>query len=144
MQTLKALGGCGQAMQQKQWEPLASDVELVARIAHEANGALCLALGDESQPSWDEAPAWQKESARDGVEFHFAHAWNIQPRDSHDRWMERKLREGWRFGETKDADLKTHPCLLPYESLPDEQKLKDHIFMALCAAYVACKNGRRP
>jgi hypothetical protein len=38
-----------------------------ARAAHEANRAYCGALGDWSQPSWDAAPQWQKDSARNGV-----------------------------------------------------------------------------
>ena len=32
-------------------------IEACARAAHEANRAYCLALGDTSQPSWDDAPS---------------------------------------------------------------------------------------
>jgi hypothetical protein len=38
-----------------------------ARAAHEANRAYCLALGDETQAPWHDAPDWQKESAIEGV-----------------------------------------------------------------------------
>ena len=34
------------------------------------NRAYCLALGDTSQPAWDEAPDWQQSSARSGVTGH--------------------------------------------------------------------------
>ena len=39
------------------------NVEAVARVCHEANAALCQAFGDNTQLHWDEAPAWQRESA---------------------------------------------------------------------------------
>lgn len=45
------------------------NVETIARACHEANRGLCLAFGDISQPPWDSAPDWQKESAIKGVEF---------------------------------------------------------------------------
>ena len=44
--------------------------EQIARVAHEANRAYCLSLGDPSQLPWEEAPDWAKESAIDGVRFH--------------------------------------------------------------------------
>ena len=44
--------------------------ELIAKVAHTVNKAYCETLGDYSQPSWDEAPEWQKASALQGVEFH--------------------------------------------------------------------------
>lgn len=34
-------------------------VEQIARMAHEANRAYCQALGDDSQPAWEDAPEWQ-------------------------------------------------------------------------------------
>jgi hypothetical protein len=42
-------------------------IEVCARAAHEANRSLCIAYGDHSQKPWEEAPEWQKASARDGV-----------------------------------------------------------------------------
>jgi len=42
-------------------------IEACARAAHEANRAYCLAIGDVSQTSWDDAPEWQRSSARNGV-----------------------------------------------------------------------------
>jgi hypothetical protein len=54
--------------------------------------------------------------------------------ESHNRWMERKLREGWRFGVLKNEAEKTHPCLLPYHALAPVQRRKDHLFRAICVA----------
>ena len=34
--------------------------EDIARVAHQVNKAYCEALGDTSQPDWENAPDWQK------------------------------------------------------------------------------------
>lgn len=102
----------------------------VAYLCHELNRAYCHLLGDDSQKSWYESPAWQLDSAVDGVHFHLTHP-SASPEDSHKNWMKQKLADGWKYGETKDPDKKTHPCLVPYDKLPEEQRIKDELFMAV-------------
>jgi hypothetical protein len=102
--------------------------EACARAAHEVNRAYCLAIGDGSQPSWENAPDWQKVSALKGVVTALAGA---TPRESHEAWRAEKERDGWVYGETKDPAAKKHPCMVPYDALPPEQREKDMLF--LCA-----------
>ena len=45
-------------------------IERIARVCHEVNRAYCQALGDMSQPTWADAPEWQRSSARMGVDLH--------------------------------------------------------------------------
>ena len=111
-------------------------VEDIARVCHEANRAWCLALGDESQRSWEDAEEWQRESAIKGVDFAIAHP-EAPDSAQHDAWMVDKLAAGWRLGPVKDADAKTHPCLVPFDLLPPEQQAKDRLFRAIVAALVA-------
>ena len=40
------------------------EMDSIARVCHEVNRAYCQALGDDSQPTWEEAPEWQRASAR--------------------------------------------------------------------------------
>jgi hypothetical protein len=47
-------------------------VEEIAKVAHEVNRAYCQAIGDNSQPTWEEAPGWQRDSAINGVLLHLS------------------------------------------------------------------------
>jgi len=104
----------------------------VARVAHEINRAYCAALGDDSQLPWEDAPVWQITSAMNGVNLHWEQ--DVGPEASHDAWMAQKRAEGWIYGPTKDPEAKTHPCLLPFDMLPREQQVKDHLFRAVVHA----------
>lgn len=101
--------------------------ENIAQVAHEINKAYCESIGDNSQLSWNDAPEWQKSSAINGVQFHLDNT-NAPPSASHDSWLKQKEGEGWKYGPVKDAEKKEHPCYVPYEQLPTEQKSKDFLF----------------
>ncbi len=45
----------------------------------------------------------------------------------HDLWAEQRIKEGWRFGEKRDDDAKTHPGLVPYSELSESEKEYDRI-----------------
>ncbi len=107
---------------------------LAAKLAHEVNRAYCQSIGDNSQPKWEDAPDWQRESAINGVKFHFANP-NATPEESHTNWLNEKLAAGWKFGPVKDADKKEHPCCVAYSELPREQQIKDYLFMAVVGCF---------
>lgn len=104
--------------------------EEIARICHEVNKTFCECLGDTSQPAWNDAPQWQRDSAVNGVAFALS-SHDPKPEDSHISWSNEKIASGWTYGPVKDADKKTHPCLVPYSDLPKEQRVKDALFLAV-------------
>lgn len=110
------------------------DPEDVAAICHEANRAYCeYVMCDTSQTSWETAPHWQKESALKGV---YAVQAGKTPEQLHEAWSNQKRAEGWVYGPTKDARQKTHPCLVPYDDLPEDQKKKDFLFHAVARTFL--------
>lgn len=111
-------------------------VEKVAAIAHETNRAYCRALGDNSQMPWDDSPPWQQKSAITGVRFTIQHP-EAPPSATHESWFAEKRADGWQYGPVKCQILKTHPCFVPYDELPPEQRAKDYIFQAVVRSVVA-------
>ncbi len=43
----------------------------------------------------------------------------------HEVWAQNRIKEGWRYGPVRDDDKKLHPCLVPYEELPESEKEYD-------------------
>lgn len=43
----------------------------------------------------------------------------------HEVWAQNRIKQGWTYGAERDDALKKHPCLLPYEELPEEEKIYD-------------------
>lgn len=103
-----------------------------------ANRAYCIALGDDSQPTWEDAPEWQRSSARNGVAGALA---GNTPEQSHESWLAEKAATGWKWGLVKDAEKKEHPCFVDYNDLPPEQRLKDHIFTATARSVALTLNA---
>lgn len=105
----------------------------IALVAHEANRAWCMANGDMSQPTWENAPDWQKESAVNGVDFHLSVP-DAGADASHNNWLAHKQADGWTYGEVKDPIAKTHYCMVPFDQLPPVQQAKDRMFRAIVHA----------
>lgn len=105
------------------------NIEGIAALCHEVNRAFCESIGDYSQPTWRNAPDWQRESAIAGVKFHLDN--ETTPEQSHVSWMRQKQLDGWTYGAVKDPEAKTHPCMVPYSDLPQEQRSKDFLFKAI-------------
>jgi hypothetical protein len=115
------------------WKDNDMNIEEIARVAHQANKAYCESLGDMSHVDWEHAPKWQRKSAITGVNMHINNP-EAGPQASHDSWMNEKLLDGWVYGELKDFEAKTHPCLVSFFELPHDEQSKDYIFRAIVHA----------
>lgn len=115
---------------------------LIAQVAHEVNKTYCETVCDDySQPDWNDAPDWQVESAVNGVIFTKDNM-DATPEQSHENWLAQKADEGWVYGEVKDAEKKTHPCMLPYDELPAEQQVKDALYQTVVKTLLKGMFGR--
>lgn len=43
----------------------------------------------------------------------------------HEVWAKNRIEQGWTYGEMRNDALKQHPCLVPYEELPEVEKMYD-------------------
>ena len=43
----------------------------------------------------------------------------------HEVWAKSRIDQGWTYGPERSDILKQHPCLIPYEDLPEIEKAYD-------------------
>ncbi len=43
----------------------------------------------------------------------------------HEVWAQSRMEQGWTYGAERNDALKHHPCLIPYEELPEVEKAYD-------------------
>ena len=58
----------------------------------------------------------------------------------HDVWAESRISQGWTYGPERNDVLKHHPCLVPYEELPEVEKAYDRD-TAVGTLKLICKLG---
>jgi len=104
-------------------------LEDIGCICHERTKIWNEAHGDNSLPEWVDSSEEMKDSVLDGVQFILRNYPNIYPSSLHDNWMSFRKSQGWVYGLEKNEEKKTHPCLLPFSSLPGWVQMKDTIFL---------------
>jgi hypothetical protein len=48
-------------------------------------------------------------------------------KNTHENWSNERIKKGWRYGQKRNDIKKEHPCLVPYEELPESEKEHDRI-----------------
>ncbi len=46
-------------------------------------------------------------------------------KNTHEVWSQSRINDGWRYGAARNDEAKEHPCLIPYEELPESEKEYD-------------------
>lgn len=120
-------------------------IKSLAKLTHELNRSYCQTIGDMTQPIWECAPGWQRQSAIQGIEYALANP-KVTPQQMHENWCQEKVKAGWKYGQVKHEFKKEHPCLVDYSRLPESQKVKDTLFLALVRAvepYIEQANAKK-
>ena len=58
----------------------------------------------------------------------------------HDVWAQSRISQGWTYGPERNDALKHHPCLVPYEELPEIERAYDRD-TAIGTLKLICKLG---
>lgn len=103
--------------------------ENIARIVHAANNELRRQLG-ESVTAYEDLKDHEIATVLQGIQKNIENP-HMTAEQSHDSWCADKFAQGWVYGKVKDAEAKTHPCLVEYCELPTEQQLKDFLFKGI-------------
>jgi RyR domain len=49
----------------------------------------------------------------------------VLARHVHDVWAQQRIQDGWQYGPERNDERKEHPRLVPYDQLPDDEKVYD-------------------
>lgn len=109
---------------------MALPLESIASVAHEANRRYCQLVGDRVLPPWDQLDPQVRVGTTNGVRMMLTGT-PVSPEESHAAWCREKVLAGWHPGDVTDDVAKTHKNLRAYSELPPEQKMKDHLFIAI-------------
>lgn len=123
----------------------------VAKLVHYALDAMNAYTGNSPAVGWNELPKFRKDVCR-GVVSLVAKRLDgmVEERVSdkeaagampdlilqvHDVWADAYRDNGWTYGEEYDPDNKTHPCLVPFEDLPESEAIKDVLVVGLVTVF---------
>jgi ryanodine receptor 2 len=62
--------------------------------------------------------------------------------NTHEQWAVQRIADGWSFGPTRDDARREHPCLVPYDQLPESEKKFDRITALETLKTIAAKGYR--
>jgi hypothetical protein len=140
--------------------------EILARAIHEdyvrsEQEKVSTPQTNPSMVPWEELPANLKESNRAqaehirvmlqaiGCDIAITNDWDVQPflfspeelelmaEMEHERFIEERLCEGFKYGPVKDIKKKTNPNLVSWNELPNEEKNKDRNSIRNLPAFLA-------
>lgn len=99
------------------------------------DGARLAAIAAEAPvvpPLWDDREEAFKAQLRDVIERQCGPDRKSSPEELHDDWVLAYVKMGWTYGPERDAEKKTHPDMVPYGDLQQQEQDKDAVFVALC------------
>ena len=95
----------------------------------------CAFAGHDIPGHFDARPEEFQIGLLSAIDKHMDNYPNAQtPEESHNLWLAKHAQMGWVYGSCRNEEAKTHPCMVPYDELPNDQKLKDVLFIAFCRA----------
>jgi hypothetical protein len=115
-------------------------IDAIAATIHNLNTEWCRLNGDFKHFSWEEAPKDICDTMKEGVKWVLKNP-DITPEEHHNNWVEHKTKEGWTFDLFKDFERKTHPCLVPFDELPFNEKWKNSLIITATLNFVRYSTG---
>ena len=110
--------------------------ELTERRAKFVYDGACLAASAANAPivpvPWHEREEPFKKQFRKVIERQCGEQRSRSPEELHGSWMQAYIDMGWTYGEKYDREAKTHPDMVPYADLQQQEQDKDAVFVALC------------
>lgn len=107
-------------------------IELILTVLHNANAVLKKLNNEKHEELADMEPA-RRASIKEAIKHALEN--DTSPEESHNKWLATQEALGYKYGIEIDRVNLLHPCMMPYENLPAEQKLKDDMFVAIIQSF---------
>lgn len=109
----------------------------IAEILHNAISTIPRPDGSVIVP-WDALNGILKDRAASTVahlmEWMKGAPHGIPDEELHDVWYNNMVAMGWAYGPTYSLEQKLHPSMIPFDELPDDEKIKDAIWSGIIYA----------
>lgn len=109
-------------------------IEQIAKTAHAVHRAYCLEMGTPTQPKWENVENGHKDvvynSIRDIMQGSIKSV-----KESHNKFVESKYAQGWRFGEVYSIENKLNPRMVDFSKLTIEQRVKERLFFECVSSF---------
>lgn len=104
-----------------------------AKFVYEAAGLAAEAANAPVVPEpWESREEPFKEQFREVIDRQCGERRSQSPEELHGSWMQAYIEMGWTYGPERNLEKKTHPDLVPYADLQQQEQDKDAVFVALC------------
>jgi len=110
------------------------ELDLVTRAAHEVDRSWNEVIGAHVNKQWEVLTEKEQQTAKNAVIGVITHDFNAE--QTHVSWVAEKKSQGWTYGEVKDLERKTHPCLVSWAELPIEFRVKDELWVDTVRSFV--------
>jgi len=114
------------------------EIQKIAEVCHAAHQSYRGLINETPQDKWDNLKPERQAKLVQAVYRVINHP-DITQQAQHGEWVKCIVKYGWKYGEVYDEGKKEHPCILPYSLLPENQKKKDALFLAIVNALMAKK-----
>ena len=107
----------------------------IAQVVHAAMREYSAQIGEAVPPMWVNMPTDVQNVVMQGISI-IRSTPNTTSLEIHDSWLKGMLGKGWTHGAKKCGDLRTHPCMVSYDELPEVQRVKDDLFRSIVLGLV--------
>ena len=105
--------------------------EQIAKVCYGAIQSNLIAVDlTFAHTNWESTEAVDKEFCLAKVQFYLDNP-EAGPEQFHDRWMEKMRMAGWKHNLRLDKIEMGHPYLIPYQCLPDSDRMCQEIFCGI-------------
>tara|TARA_B110000967_G_C18539219_1_gene389746 strand:- start:267 stop:605 length:339 start_codon:yes stop_codon:yes gene_type:complete len=102
-------------------------IEQIAKTAHAIHRAYCLEMGIPTQPKWEDVDSGHKDVVYTSI-INITQGSIKSVEESHNKFIESKYAQGWRFGEVYSIEDKLNPRMVDFSRLTIEQRVKEKLF----------------